>query len=317
MGQKPIISTEKSELLTMYKHFQDIVTAACARKPKRIIAIAQAAEEKMIQVAKEITDMDLCDAILVGNEDKIRDLAENAGLNLSNISILDEKDEGRAALRAVELVSSGRADVLVKGHMNTSDFLRSVLNREVGLRSGHQLNVLTCYDEPGQKKLFFMTDGGMTIAPTLEDKVEILKNAVPVLHNMGIKKPKVAILAANEKVNPKMPATMDAAALCEMAERGELPEAIYEGPIAFDVAMRPDAAEEKGIKSRISGDVDLFLVPNIEAGNCMGKAIGYFGRGQTAGIVVGARAPVVMSSRAASIEGKVTSIAWAILACGE
>ena len=162
-----------------------------------------------------------------------------------------------------------------------------------------------------------MTDGGMTVAPTLSDKVEILKNAVPVLHNMGISCPKVAILAANEKVNPKMPATVDAAALVEMAERGELPEGIYEGPIAFDVAMRPDAAAEKGIKSRISGDVDLFLVPNIETGNCMGKAIGYFGGGQTAGIVVGAAAPVVMSSRSAAIKGKVTSIAWAILACGE
>ena len=142
-------------------------------------------------------------------------------------------------------------------------------------------------------------------------------NAVPVLHHMGIAEPKIAILAANEKPSPKMPATMDAKALCEMAASGELPAGIYEGPIAFDVAMRPEAAAEKGITSRVSGDVDLFLVPNIETGNCLGKAIGYFGHCQTAGIVVGAAAPVVMSSRAASIEGKVTSIAWAILACGD
>ena len=192
-----------------------------------------------------------------------------------------------------------------------------MLNKEVGLRTGRQLNVLTCYDVPTEPKLFFITDGGMTVAPALADKAEILHNAVPVLHHMGIAEPKIAILAANEKPSPKMPATMDAKALCEMAASGELPAGIYEGPIAFDVAMRPEAAAEKGITSRVSGDVDLFLVPNIETGNCLGKAIGYFGHCQTAGIVVGAAAPVVMSSRAASIEGKVTSIAWAILACGD
>lgn len=301
----------------MYTRFKDIVTTACARRPKRTIAIAQAADDKMIHVAQAVLDIDLCDVILVGDEDRIRELAALDGLPIGRVTVIDEKDDARVGIRAVELVSSGRADVFVKGKMNTSDFLRAVLNKEVGLRTGRQLNVMTCYDEPGQKKLFFITDGGMTIAPTLEDKAEILRNAVPVLHNMGIEEPKVALLAANEKVNPKMPATVDAAALCEMAERNELPRAIYEGPIAFDVAMRPDAAEEKGIVSRVSGDVDLFLVPNIETGNCMGKAIGYFGGGQTAGIVVGAAAPVVMSSRAASIEGKVTSIAWAILACGK
>lgn len=301
----------------MYKSFEDIISAACARTVRRTIAIAQAADDKMIHVAQAVTERNLCDVILVGDGAKIARLMDEAGFSSEHVSVVDEPDEAKVGRTAVELVSSGRADIFVKGKMNTSDFLRAVLDKEVGLRTGRQLNVLTCYDEPGQKKLFFMTDGGMTIAPTLEDKVEILKNAVPVLHSMGIEEPKVAILAANEKVNPKMPATVDAAALCEMAEHGELPHAIYEGPIAFDVAMRPEAAAEKGINSRISGDVDLFLVPNIEAGNCMGKAIGYFGGGQTAGIVVGAASPVVMSSRSASITGKVTSIAWAILACGQ
>ena len=300
----------------MYKSFDDIVKAACDRGEHRTIAIAQAADDKMIHVAREVTAIGLCDVILVGDEEKISALMKEDGLSSENISIVNEPDPQKVGRAAVSLVSSGKADVYVKGQMNTSDFLRSVLDKEVGLRTGRQLNVLSCYDEPGEKKLFFITDGGMTIAPTLEDKVEILKNAVPVLHRMGIAKPKVAILAANEKVNPKMQATVDAAALVEMSERGDLPDGIYEGPIAFDVAMRPDAAEEKHIQSRVSGDVDLFLVPNIETGNCMGKAIGYFGKGQTAGIVVGAAAPVVMSSRSASITGKVTSIAWAILACG-
>lgn len=301
----------------MYSQFQDIIDAVRKRSVKRRIVIAAAADEKMIHVAQAVTDIDLCSVTLVGDAQEISRLADEAGFPIERVKVVDEKDPEKLGVTAVSLVSSGEADIFVKGKMNTSDFLRAVLNKEVGLRTGRQLNVLTCYDEPGEKKLFFITDGGMTIAPTLSDKVEILRNAVPVLHNMGISCPKIAILAANEKVSEKMPATVDAAALCEMAERGELPEGIYEGPIAFDVAMRPEAAAEKNIESRVSGDVDLFLVPNIETGNCLGKAIGYFGKGQTAGIVIGAAAPVVMSSRAASITGKVTSIAWAILACGE
>ena len=301
----------------MYTEFQNIIDVAAARPNKRTIAIAAAADDKMIHVAQAVTDIDLCRVIMVGDADRIGRLAQEAGLDLNKVRVVDEKDSAQLGLTAVKLVSSGEADIFVKGKMNTSDFLRAVLNKEFGLRTGRQLNVLTCYDVPGEKKLFFITDGGMTVAPTLSDKVEILKNAVPVLHSMGIRRPKIAILAANEKVDSKIPATADAAALCDMAERGELPEGIYEGPIAFDVAMRPDAAAEKNISSRVSGDVDLFLVPTIETGNCLGKAIGYFGKGQTAGIVVGAAAPVVMSSRAAAIKGKVTSIAWAVLACGE
>lgn len=299
----------------MYSEFNDIVRAAVERRPKRTIAIAAAADDKMIHVAQSVSELGLCDVIMVGDKDELEALAAADSFDLGKVRVVDEKDPEKLGLTAVGLVSSGEADVLVKGKLNTSDFLRAVLNRDVGLRTGRQLNVIMAYEVPGQKKLFFITDGGMNIAPTLDDKVEIIKNAVPVLHSMGIERPKVALLAANEKVSAKMPATADAAAIVDMAGQGLLPEAVYEGPIAFDVAMRPDAAAEKKIESRISGDVDLFLVPNIETGNCLGKAIGYFGRGQAAGLVIGASKPVVMSSRAASITGKVTSIAWAILAC--
>lgn len=299
----------------MYSEFNDIVKAAVERRPKRTIAIAAAADDKMIHVAQSVSEFGLCDVIMVGDKDELEVLAAADSFDLGKVRVVDEKDPEKLGLTAVGLVSSGEADVLVKGKLNTSDFLRAVLNKDVGLRTGRQLNVIMAYEVPGQKKLFFITDGGMNIAPTLDDKVEIIKNAVPVLHSMGIERPKVALLAANEKVSSKMPATADAAAIVDMAGQGLLPEAVYEGPIAFDVAMRPDAAAEKKIESRISGDVDLFLVPNIETGNCLGKAIGYFGRGQAAGLVIGASKPVVMSSRAASITGKVTSIAWAILAC--
>jgi phosphotransacetylase len=169
----------------MYQKFQDIVAAAQQRSPKRVIAIAAAADEKMVHVAKTVTDMELCDVILVGDEDVLDVLLAEQGLRPEAVTIVDEKNSDRLGLRAVELVSSGKADILVKGKMNTSDFLRAVLNKEVGLRTGRQLNVLTCYDVPTEPKLFFITDGGMTVAPALADKAEILHNAVPVLHHLS------------------------------------------------------------------------------------------------------------------------------------
>lgn len=299
----------------MYQNFEAIIEAVKQQPTKKTICIANAASNKMLHLAHELQAQDICNMILVGDEAQIKAFAEKENVDLSKVKVIHATETEEIARLAVTEVSAGRADVYVKGSMNTSDFLRSVLNKEVGLRTGSKLSVLTCYEVPGQKKLFFLTDGGMVVAPVLNDKAAIVTNAVNVLHNMGIAEPKVAILSSNEKVSEKIPSTVDAQALCRMADVGKLPAAIYEGPIAFDVAMRPDAAKEKKIESRISGDVDLFLVPNIETGNCLGKAIGYFGGGDTAGLVIGARKPVVMSSRAASIRGKLASIAWALLAC--
>ena len=299
----------------MYQNFEAIIEAVKQQPTKKTICIANAANDKMLHLAHELQAQDICNMILVGDEAQIKAFAEKENVDLSKVKVIHATETEEIARLAVTEVSAGRADVYVKGSMNTSDFLRSVLNKEVGLRTGSKLSVLTCYEVPGQKKLFFLTDGGMVVAPDLNDKAAIVTNAVNVLHNMGIAEPKVAILSSNEKVSEKIPSTVDAQALCRMADVGKLPAAIYEGPIAFDVAMRPDAAKEKKIESRISGDVDLFLVPNIETGNCLGKAIGYFGGGDTAGLVIGARKPVVMSSRAASIRGKLASIAWALLAC--
>lgn len=301
----------------MYQNFEAIIAAVRRQPKKKTICVAGAASDKMMHLAHELQTQNICRMILVGDEARIRALAEQEGVELADVKLIHAVEAEEIARLAVTEVSSGCADVYVKGSMNTSDFLRSVLNKEVGLRTGSKLSVLTCYEVPGQRKLFFLTDGGMVVAPTLEDKAAIVTNAVRVLHNMGIALPKVAILSSNEKVSEKIPSTVDAQALCRMAEEHALPAAIYEGPIAFDVAMRPDAAAEKKIESRVSGEVDLFLVPNIETGNCLGKAIGYFGGGDTAGLVIGAAKPVVMSSRAASIRGKLASVAWALLACGE
>ena len=301
----------------MYQNFEAIIEAVKQQPTKKTICIANAASDKMLHLAHELQAQDICNMILVGDEAQIKAFAEKEAVDLAGVKVIHATETEEIARLAVTEVSAGRADVYVKGSMNTSDFLRSVLNKEVGLRTGSKLSVLTCYEVPGQKKLFFLTDGGMVVAPDVNDKAAIVTNAVNVLHNMGIAEPKVAILSSNEKVSEKIPSTVDAQALCQMAEEGKLPKAIYEGPIAFDVAMRPDAAKEKKIESRVTGDVDLFLVPNIETGNCLGKAIGYFGGGDTAGLVIGARKPVVMSSRAASIRGKLASVAWALLACGE
>jgi len=297
----------------VYKSFDELIQKANQLSPKRTIVISAADDGDMIHLVEEILKISLCKVILVGNKDKIEELAAGK-FTLADVRIVDVKDRIDSCLTAVKLVHDGAGQVLVKGKVNTSDFLRAVLNKEVGLRSGKKLNVLSCYDVPDQEKLFFISDGGMIVAPTLEDKVDILENCIPVLHRMGITQPKVAILSANEVVSESMPSTVDAAALCRMAREGMLPKAIYEGPISLDVAVSPAAAKAKGIKSQISGDVDLFLVPSIETGNCMGKAIGYFAHGNMAGLVLGATHPVIMASRSAPIKNKLTSIAWAILA---
>ncbi len=298
----------------MYQNFDEIIEKAKAMTQKRTIVISAAADETMMHVAEEALRQELCRVIMVGDGQVLQDWASQIE-DSKNLEIVDEKDKPASCLKAASLVREGRGQVLVKGNVNTSDFLRAVLNREQGLRGTRKLNVLSCYEVPGEKKLFFMADGGMIIAPTLQDKIDILHNCIPVLHRLGIEKPKVAILAANEKVSENMPATMDAKELCDLYEKGGLPEAVYEGPIAFDVAVNPKAAEKKGIQSQVSGDVDLFLVPSIETGNCLGKAIGYYAKGTMAGLVLGATHPVIMSSRAASLRGKMTSIAWALLAC--
>jgi phosphate butyryltransferase len=298
----------------MHSSFDDMIRAASELPVKKTVCIANAADKKILLLVREILENDLAKVILVTEEKKTRAMAEAEGIDLAGVEIIDETNPAEIPLKAVQIVSSHQADVFVKGHLNSSDFLKAVLDKEAGLRTGAKLSVMTCYDVPVLDKLFFLTDGGMVVAPTLEDKKAMLIHAVTVLNNMGIEEPKVAILSSNEKVSPKIPSTVDAEALCNMAEAGELPPGIYEGPIAFDVAMRPEVAAEKGITSRVSGDVDLFLVPSVETGNCLGKAIGFFGGGDTAGIVIGASRPVVMSSRGASLKGKLTAVAWALLA---
>jgi len=299
--------------LEIFQCYSDILEACKATGPYTL-SVAAAEDEAVLEAVQMAEAIGLADAILVGDAVKIRPLAQAVGLE--RIRIVDEPDETVAAARAVSLVREGQADVLMKGHLNTSTFMRAVLSSDQGLKSGALLSHLAAFEIPGQKKLIFVTDGGLNINPGLSEKKAILVNAIEALRRMGLEEPKVAILTANEQVNPKMPSTVEAQALVEMRRNGDIEAGLLEGPIALDVAMTPLAAASKGISSRISGDVDLFLMPNIETGNVFGKSLIYFAHAKMSGLILGAACPIVLTSRAESAEGKLNSLALACLITG-
>ncbi len=250
-----------------------------------------------------------------GDIDEIEKVADGIGLKLDPkfIELVDEKDIVGACRTAVRLVSTGKADYLMKGLVGTSTFLKQVLNAEYGLRTGRILSHLACIDVKGYDRLLFITDGGINISPTLEEKKVILQNAVDLVSSIGVSRPKVAILAAVEQVNPKMEATLHGAMLTKMADRGQIKNADVDGPFALDNAVSKKAAEHKGISSPVAGEADILLVPNIESGNLMAKSITFLGGGTMAGLVLGAKAPIVLTSRADDKETKLTSMALGAL----
>lgn len=295
----------------MYKSFDEIIAAA-RKRGSRVISVAVAQDLDILLALKAAEDQGLSRAILVGEAAAIKVMAEKAGLK--DVEIIDEPDQDEAALKASDLVRQGRAGVLMKGLINSSNFLKAVLNKDRGLRSSRLLCHLGVFEVPGVDRLMFHSDGGMNLAPNLEEKKEILVNVLKAMTNMGFECPKVAVLSHNEQVNEKMPSTTDAAALVKMAEAGDLPPCIIEGPMAMDVAASRAAAAHKKIKSGISGQVDVFLMPNIEAGNLVGKTLIYYARARFAGLILGASAPVLMASRSDTPAAKLDSIALACLA---
>ena len=287
------------------------VFSAVKDYPKCRMCIAAAAEDTVLQAVREARKEDLVDFVLVGDEEKIWRMAMTASLNLQGIEIIHEKDPQEATKRAVRETASGKADILMKGMVNSSDFLRAVLAPEGGMRTGKVLSHLAVYEIPGYYRLIYMTDGGLNVNPTLEQKKGILENSVAFLHSIGMDVPLTAILTANEKVNPKIQSTVDAHELKIMAEHGDIAGTVVDGPIALDVAINLEAAVHKGIASPVAGRADLLLVPNIEAGNLLGKAIIYFASGKMAGLVLGASKPVILTSRNEPSYGKMASIALA------
>lgn len=285
------------------------VLAAVKNLPVRKVAVAVAQDEAVLEALQGAKAQGVADAILVGDKGKIEKVAGKLGIDAAGWHIIHEPDDIRAAYKAVQLVSSGQASVLMKGLINTADLLRAVLDKEIGLRTGRVLSHVAVYEIPGFERLLMVTDGGMNIAPGVKQKADIIDNAADLAHALGNKQPKVAVLAAVEVVNPDMPATIDAAVLAKMADRGQIKGAIVDGPLALDNALSEEAAQHKGIKSPVAGLADILLVPDIQAGNILGKSMVYIARGKMAGLIMGATAPIVLTSRADTHEAKILSLA--------
>ncbi|MEW5784487.1 MAG: bifunctional enoyl-CoA hydratase/phosphate acetyltransferase [Bacillota bacterium] len=293
-----------------FENFHQVIAAVKGYRKCRM-CIAAAAEDTVLQAVRESKKEDLVDFVLVGSEEKIWRQAITASLNLEGIEIIDVRDPLEAVHRAVAEVAAGRAEILMKGMINSADFLRAVLHPQSGMRTDRILSHLAIYEIPGYYRLIYMTDGGLNVSPNLEQKKAIVQNAVEFLHAIGMSDPKAAVLTANEKVDPKVQSTVDARELTLAARAGELPGVLIDGPVALDVAINYESALHKGIDSPVAGKADLLVAPNIEAGNILGKAIIYFAQGKMAGLVLGASRPVILTSRNEPAYGKMASIALA------
>lgn len=293
----------------MIKNISGLLEAAKSQKTMKLV-VAAAQDDDVLQAVIKAAEEGLVEPVLVGNQSEIEKIAKTYDLNIDTCEVIHIEDLVEVAKYSVQLVKEGKADFVMKGLIDTSILLKAVLDKEVGLRTDSQLSHVMVYDVPAYHKLLFMTDGGMNITPDLEAKVAITKNAIQVAKALGNETVKVACLAAKEKVNPKMPATVDARALEDMSKEGVFGDnVIVEGPLAFDLVVSKEAAETKNFKSEISGDTDVILVPTIEVGNGIGKSLTYLANAKSAGIIMGAKAPVVLVSRADSFEDKLNSIA--------
>jgi phosphotransacetylase len=276
-------------------------------------AVAYPCEASALAGAVEAAQHKLVVPILVGPAVRIAETARVAGVDLGGLEVIDIPDAHAAAERAVALVREGRAEVLMKGSLHTDELLSAVVSREKGLRTGRRISHVFLMDVPTYHKALVVTDAAINIAPTLEDKVDICQNAIDLAIALGVKTPKVAILAAVETVNSKMPATLDAAALCKMAERGQIQGGLVDGPLAFDNAISKDAARTKGITSEVAGDPDILLAPDLEAGNILAKQLSFLANADSAGLVLGAKVPIILTSRADSVRSRIASCAVATL----
>lgn len=277
-------------------------------------AVAHPCEENSLSGAVEAARHGLIVPILVGPLSKITSIAKSAGIDLRGIQTIDVPHSQAAAAKAVELLREAKAELLMKGSLHTDELMAAVVSRDGGLRTGRRISHAFVMDVPTYHKVLIVTDGAINIAPTLEDKVDICQNAIDLAVSLGREWPKVAILAAVETVTSKMPATIDAAALCKMSERGQITGALLEGPLAFDNAISREAARTKKILSDIAGDPDILLAPDLEAGNILAKQLTFLANADSAGLVLGARVPIILTSRADSVRSRIASCAIAMLA---
>ena len=296
----------------MIKTFDEVLNTAKAQKMKTVV-VAVAQDEPVLEAVRDAKKNGIANAILVGDKEKIISIAKSIGMNIEEFEIIDEKNVKKASLTAVQIVSSGKADMLMKGLVDTATFLRAVLNKEVGLRTGKQMSHVAIFEIPGYDRLIFLTDAAFNMYPELKEKIDIINNSVAVAKACGVELPKVAAVCAVEVVNLSMPATLDAAMLSKMNERGQIKGCIIDGPLALDNALSESAAKHKNIEGAVAGKADILLMANIEAGNAMYKCLTYTTKSKSGALLVGTSAPVIVTSRADTPETKLNSIALAAL----
>ena len=276
----------------------------------KTVAVAVAQDAPVLEAIRAAKERKIANAILVGDKAKIEEVAASIDMDLTGYEIIDIEDTYEAALKAVSLVHDGKADMYMKGLIDTKSFLKSVLDKEVGLRTGKPLSHVCVFEVKGVDHLLFLSDVAFMTYPTLEDKVNIIENTVEICHACGIENPKVAPLAAVEVVNPKMPATVDAAELTKMNDEGKITGCVIDGPLSLDLAIDPEAAQHKGAEGRkIVGDADVLLFPDIHAGNITYKCLVHTAEVKNGNILTGTKAPVILTSRSDDFETKVNSIA--------
>ena len=296
----------------MITNLGELVERARQYGPARVAVVA-AHDPDVLECMSRAEPLRLATPILIGDPVKIARVAQEVGYQLRSETLLPATSEEAAIRQAIDLVREGRADLLMKGKVTTANLIRGVLDKERGLRTGKLLSQVIVFHVPHLSRLMVMTDAAINIAPTLEQKADICRNAVEVAHALGIDEPKVVLLAAVEFVNPAMPATLDAAALVQMNRRGQITGAYLEGPLALDVPLSRFAADRKSISSPVVEATDVLIAPDIEAANILYRAITYFAMSQSGGIIMGARVPLVLLSRAEPPETKIHSISLALL----
>jgi len=292
------------------KHLSDLVDIA-RKKPTKRLAVAAAADKAVLDAVFEAMKEEIIIPVLVGDQEKIEAIAGQLGMPLEKVALHHEPDPAKASVKAVSLIRQGEADILMKGLVSTAPLLKAVLDKEKGLRKGATLSHFALVESPYYHKLFGVTDAAMNIAPEFQEKVDMINNAVEVFHGLGFAQPKVAVIGPLEVVNPKIDSTAHAAMLAKMNDRGQLKNCIVDGPFAIDNAVSKDAAEHKGIYSSVAGDADILMTPELNSGNVLYKTLMFLGGSTSAAVIMGARVPVVLTSRADTEKSKMMSIALA------
>jgi phosphate acetyltransferase len=295
-----------------HEKYESLIAAA-KTLPPIATAVAYPCDETSLKGALEAAEMGLIKPILVGPEEKIRGVAQALSLILTDIEIIDVPHSQAAAEKAVELVRSGKAELLMKGSLHTDELLSEVVKRDTGIRTGRRISHVFVMDVPEYPHTLFITDAAVNIAPDLTVKHDIIQNAIDLHVGLGLGTPRVAILSAVETVTVSIPSTIEAAALCKMADRGQITGGILDGPLAFDNAISPEAARIKGINSPVAGQAQILVVPDLEAGNMLAKNLTFLSRADAAGVVLGARVPIILTSRADNVRTRLASCAVAML----